>query len=336
MDLGKVEACRLLTRKPGTAAAIPGSLWIARLYPKLLHLEGPQGQSVVYDLPIAGVVVEWSAQVDYLRQEICIWGRANDAFRLKLSAGPEGITLQPKGTDRIIIIPEPQPAKMPPERLQFGAHDTVIIEHWAAKPQLARLLQMWHALGCSIDSEPVAIDEVSLLGKLALAVSNQERHQLAGLFTDIWRTGFCDMWAPRKVDASFWGYTLPATQSPAYTLLCAGAALIRQLIVSSSATGLSLLPLLPKELPAGRLLHGQGEGYSFHLEWTKGAPRRLLLQSHSDCTLQLHWPQMQQARLRNLSDKQPALQLIMPGETLHLTAHQSLLIDHFQKSRRNT
>jgi len=332
MDLGKIEPCRMLTHQPGTAAALPGSLWLATLYPKLIRLEGPQGQSIIYDLPIAGVVSAWSAQVDFLKREISIWGRANQYFHFRLAACADGIVLDSKEHSRVILVSDQQPVRPCQERLQFGAHDKVVIERWGTNPALQRLLQMWYALGASLDVVNDAHDESSLLGSLAQAVANRDRQSLKGLFLDTWRAGFSGMWAPRKLDASFWGYAQPATQGHEHLLLSSGSTLIRQLIVQNDADSLSLLPLLPKELPAGRLLNGQAEGYSFQLEWTKCSPRRVLIHSHRDLSLHLHWTQMQQARLRCLQSDKKTIARISPGEILTLKANQSILIDNFQKS----
>jgi hypothetical protein len=333
MQLGRPEPCRPLTRRPGAWAPIPGTFWRVQLFPTQVRLEGPLGQRIVSDLPIQGPVTEWTAQLDLDRYLIRMWGKAEERFSIILQARSGKIEWLSEGR-------HPQSHQLAnhvetfgptQERLQFGDHSIQDIDRLQALV-LSHVVPTWFRLGFPLPEQHVQPNEPSLAGQWAQSMADLDRHRTAQAIVRLRKAGFKDLWSPESQDSGFWGFGMPATTGPAHQLLAAGARLLRDMVVQHNDRELILLPCLPKELPAGRWLHGQWPNVgTVHLEWTRGFPRRLLLEPNAEGTLALRWHGSSASVspvIDGVPHKRKAVQLL-PGQPLEVVAGQPLLIDRF-------
>jgi hypothetical protein len=334
--LGRPEPCRPLTRRPGSWAPIPGCRWQVQLFPTQLRLLGPAQERQIIDLNITGPVQQWTAQLDLDHQEIRIWGRAQDFFLFRLGVVNGALVLRGKRADdlnRVLVEQLTSPAACV-ERLQFGCHAMQDVERLNAHV-LPQIVPTWFRLGMALEHQAQDPAELSLMGRWAQALQNQDRRQAAELILQLRRAGFQDLWAPQQVDHQFWGFGLPPTLSDPFHLLAAGARLLRKMILTSDEDSCTLLPLLPKELPAGRFLNAQWPGVgALHLEFTRGRPRRLVLEPHVSRSVRLVWDG-DHARVRVLKEGVPIREgerQLKSGDPLEIVAGRSLHLDRFWQS----
>jgi hypothetical protein len=333
MQLGRPEPCRPLTRRPGAWAPIPGTLWKAQLFPTQIRLEGPLGQRVVRDLPIEGAVQEWTAQLDLDRFAIRMWGKAKQPFSILLQAQAGCILWRKEGRDHHfeVLASNVEMHEPTKERIQFGEHALQDVDRLNSH-SLSHAVPTWFRLGYPLQANGLTPDEPSLAGQWAASVARSDRQGVAQAIHQLRKAGFHDLWNPQSQDTGFWGFGLPPTLQPAFQLLASGARLLRDMVVQHQAQDMSLLPCLPKELPAGRWLYGEWTGVGVvHFEWTRGFPRRMLLVPTHQTAAVLRW-QGTQARLSPLLDgnpqKQAALQ-IKSGQPFEVLPGQSVLLDRF-------
>jgi hypothetical protein len=341
MLLGRPEPCRPLTRRPGAWAAIPGTMWKVQLFPTQIRLYGPQGQRVLADLPLDHPVEEWTAQLDLDRFETRIWGKAGQPFLFRLVVCSGRILLKgrrEKGPSITLTegVEQWYPSQ---ERLQFGNHALQNVDGAVGSASVAQIASTWFRLGLPLPaSEPIE-EELSLLGQWASTVRSLERHRIVDAIVQLRKAGFCDLWSPQEVDQNFWGYGLPPTMQNGWHLLASGARLLRKMALQSNDLDAFLLPSMPKELAAGRLLNAHWPGVgTLDLEWTKGSPRRLLLTPSHEETISLRWIG-DEARVRPLQGGVPhraGTALLHPGEPLQVHPGQPLLIDRFFSRRSSS
>ena len=326
MLLGRQEPVRPLSRRPGSQAPIPGTRWSARLYPTQLHLQGPLGEAMCVPLPVTGCVQEWTAQLDLHHREIRIWGRSDHYFLFRIRAEEEGIFLigERQCALRQLLVPAPGERNWTGAWLQFGSHAVQDVDRLRVRPSLQQLLPAWFLLGDGLlpDTPPFP-EEASLLGELARSIASHHPADLERLLETLWRVGFSDLWMPQLRDAQFWGASLVPTLEDPWKLLSAVRPMLQQMFLAEDSEGLHLLPCLPACLPAGRLLHCPWSGGLCSLEWTKGTPRRVLLQAAKDCTIQIHGKHLTSAQIRT---SHPPDRPFHKGDVVHLTAGQELLL----------
>jgi hypothetical protein len=334
MSLGRIEPCRPLTRRPGAWAPLPGSDWKVQLFPTQIRLLGPQGQRLIQDLPVQGAVRTWTAQLDLDRHEIRLWGEANSYFCATLRAKEQAIhlTLGRQQLQQLILVEGVESWAPTQERLQFGNHSVQDVDKLGSNLPLSHVVPTWFRLGISLPRQQAQPQELSLLGLLAQKVEEGNRSGVGQAILQNRRAAFQDLWAPQAVDHGFWGFGIPPTLQDDQHLMSAGAWLLRDMVLKTVGFQATLLPCLPKELPAGRLLRAAWpEVGSLEIEWTRGRPRQVLLTPSHAASIQLHW-QEGAARLRPLKEQVPVrseARSLRSGEKLEVVPGRPLLLDRF-------
>ncbi len=245
----------------GVECLVPLSDFIVQVYPAMLKLG-----SLEFPIAITGPVKEFTVQIDLERDCVWIWGKAKEGhYRLKLSASSSGLSLF---VDRA-----------PKDGISIGGRmiqkkETILLSkggRFTPKAPCERLsLGNWKAQDWDLVRRRADLKEIApllfLLGQKlpkveAPLLSHPEHFFLAAL------SGLC---APKPQDAIDQG--LPPFQGEPAVLIQGAYQTLRSYLID----GLSILPKIPTDWDAGRVLGLKTEYGTVDLEWTKGHMRRMI------------------------------------------------------------
>ncbi len=131
------------------------------------------------------------------------------------------------------------------------------------------------------------------------------------------QAGFTGILVPQANDPLHQGLPRPPSD-----LLHAGAQAIRDAILQADATSLTI----PRPTwTVGRLVGAQAPFGTIDLEWTKGAPRQMVIHPSPDTQITLHLPpEIKQCRLNRTT-------VLKNGALLNLQAGEVVALDRFEK-----
>lgn len=273
----KIEIRERITpfsHQSGVECLVPLSDWVVQAYPAMLKVGSKE-----FPVALTGPVKEFTVQMDVERECVWIWGKAKEGhFRLKLLASGLGLSLfvdraptigisvggqllQKKET--VLLATGGRIAeKLPIERLSLGnwkAQDWDLVRR---RSDLAEIAPLLFLLGQKLPQVNAPL------------LSHPEHFFLAAL------SGIC---APKLQDAidqglpPFVGEPIGLIQSAYYTL--------RSYLID----GLSILPKLPLDWDAGRILGLKTEFGTLDIEWTKGHMRRMIFSPSQSASLTFHF-----------------------------------------------
>lgn len=223
------------------------------------------------------------------------------------------------------------------ERLSLGSHKKQEWEGIRRRLDFRELFPIWFRLGSILSLSPrIEPNEgvFSLLEACREAIEAHQPEHVLPAFEKLFLAGFGGMFVPRLRDEEHQGI-LPAEAgeargSPLY-LLSEGADLIRSLFLVASDNEIAILPNLPPEFFAGRMLHLLCPPYGeIDLEWSKKTIRRLVFRAARDGEVHFHFrSSVKRYRLhRTLRDKGEVRTI---GEPLEIKSGNTYLLDQFQK-----
>ncbi len=198
---------------------------------------------------------------------------------------------------------------------EMGASSSIGIESAAFLPQIDRLslgnnkqqdfdlifrrgdfkeiFPLWHRLGQLIPNNwpPTSCGTASLLKECEKAIRASAKEHILKHFKRLFVAGFESTLSPSLLDTHYNGFPLPFVETAAspLVLLTEGAKLIRSLFVQEAENTLYILPSLPPEFHAGRLLNVKCELGFLSLEWTKKEIRRIKFYAVKDGLLNFHF-----------------------------------------------
>lgn len=249
------------THQMGTCLVMPGSKEAVRIFPARLEPVGGEG----VDLPITGPITHFTAIQDLERGGIRVSFSCQAGFvRYTIHPGP--ILHLDKGNIALPWQGEARTPPLPQERLFFGSHKKLDWELVVRRKDSKELFPIWHRLG-------LMLPEGSDPGPSLLS----QAHDVASLM-DLFSAGFYGLMVPSKTDPYHQGFPLPpiAGEDP-YLLLSAGARLIRSLFFQETDSHLHLLPALPREFAAGRMLDIDTQFGRLSFEWSKHRLRKAVM-----------------------------------------------------------
>jgi len=302
---------------PGVACLLPSTSHRVEVFPSLircgehewpLEVEGPSARfTVVQDLEHSCVTVFSESYHVHLLPD------------LTLVSGK-----RPKNTS--VSLP----------RYHFGDHKKLEWERVKARCHMGEVFPLWLRLGQLLRLPHVPIDTsgmFSLLTKCEEVISEHKPERILPAFKKVFLAGFEGMMIPRNQDSEHQGI-LPSkaeisTTSPLY-LLTWGAELIRSLFFRSYGQELVILPELPPELFAGRIV---GETFTFgtcDIIWSKKELTALVLHAQTSGEIHLHFPPMWSS-FRLKRGKHTHCQRIPCGTPLAIEAGEHYVLDCFEK-----
>lgn len=234
------------SKEPGTCCLIPGTTYALQFFPTLIK---------VYDLAQSG----W-----LLIREIPIESPSRFLVTMDLERGEvrfgkevmyiEGVTPVPCGHV---------------ERLALGSHKKQEWELVRRRCDLAEILPIWFRLG-------------QMVPQVATKLTGTAELLERGEFRKAFLAGFSGIMTPHLEDRMHYGYTEgDAQESSPLVLLTEGYKRIRKLFLVESDE-IAILPELPTELHAGRMLGLKVSAGELDLEWSKKFIRRMQLRAEID------------------------------------------------------
>lgn len=173
-----------------------------------------------------------------------------------------------------------------------------------------------------------------LLEECRDVISRHRPEHILFSFRKLFRAGFTTMLTPRLKDEDFQGIlqneTVHEGDTPLF-LLSEGAKLIRSLFIAQNKNQISILPHLPPEFFAGRLLNikclSLGE---LDIEWTKKMLRRMVFRAVSDGEILFRFPSpLKQFRVRE--GRRDRGRVMHCGDLLEIKSGSFYLLDQFKK-----
>lgn len=297
---------RPFSRLPGTKLLLLHTQWQLTAYPTLLIFSflGEKTRDPVYlHLTNCKEVESWMVMQDLEKGRIHLFNRGKKGhFSYRLAAEErklmlrvdrcpdEGVTLFWAGKKKelqrkeawqipLTIAPFKATAR---EKIHFGCHKSQDWELIRRRGQLREIIPLWLALSQQIPETcsdrtpmPPMLDELSVL------IQKGAQQDIAAVLVRLFRLCFDTMLLPYASDVHHWGSSGqdPELKPVSFALLRYSGALLRSLFFQVDAEGRGIvLPCLPSELPAGRLVGlDRLPGVTIDLEWSKKRVRRLIL-----------------------------------------------------------
>lgn len=262
--LSIAERLRPFSNELGTKVLLPGTSTRLTVYPTRVEFHDLSGTEPVHirteELPLRGPIEGFTVQQDLEKACVSVWGRSPDGhFRYSWSG-------------------EKKPAL---ERLSLGCHKkqdwTLVMRRF----EMAEVFPFWYHLAQLVPPQKPAlyVGTASLLPACCEAIVQRDRVHLLKPFQNLLRAGFEGMLSPRLHDTDYQGFELKELKGNPTPLahLTEGALLMRSLFFQREENRLLILPALPVEFHAGRLLQIRcGEYGTLDIEWTKKLIRRMV------------------------------------------------------------
>lgn len=313
------------SHRPGTPLLLPHSGWKVVAYPaRLLFQKVEEEEMRALTLRIPPPIHQFTALQDLERGGVRVWGRGGSGyFCYRILPALEGITLTLERIDEGLLLCDLEgrsyaltkgeslhlPASASPlftpnrERLYLGSskkQDWCLIRR---RLSLAEILPLWFEMGKGLPSSDQ--ESSSPLEECWGLASRKQRAFIGPALLQLFQSSFEGGLVPRLFDSDYMGYVGKAKEeaslrSPLF-LLGEGARLIRSLFIKWEEEGrLALLPCLPKELLAGRLIHSAvSPTLCVALRFAKGRPFAAQLRVLKSQQLQLSFgPSLASFRFR--------------------------------------
>lgn len=352
---------------PGTVCLLPKTHLKLQIFPTRVHFFLFEEASFLFTLSwdIQGPLKDFTVEMDLQQEQINVFGMtATGYIRYRLRRQSDGIGViidklpqecvnchlsHHNQTYRLsrgetLLIPRTfieQPPLFQPERLSLGMHKMQDWEHIKRRQDLKEILPIWMRLGQITPHLPPSSStkgNLSLLEKCRESIRDNLKQEILPAFTRLFLTAFDGICVPRLFDVDYQGI-LPvekaeSTDPSPIPILTEGAALIRSLFLKETQDLLSLLPCLPADFHAGRVLEAHtllGDRVDF--EWTKKLLRRVILRPHSERIVRLKISrQIRACRVRTSLKERGREHSLKDGILLlELSPKQTLFIDCFKK-----
>ena len=339
------------THKPGTMAYLPGSPHVIQVFPTALRLYGWHFDEteLVQELtfPDVGPLSGWTASFDSMRHIVVLEGSAKQGFvRFCIDSSPDGISFRSrKGPVKVVtrdetvclqqgekfpLVQTPcTPPQFPTPRLLLGWNKAQNWDRICTTAAMEEVLPLWYQLSPA-RSETAIEPSSTLIGQIIEAIQKQDSHAVLSAFATFFRVAIHDFFVPKRKDDLFLGYSNPLLPDDmsivqVHPLICC---LIRSMFLQEEGNIVTILPCLPKEFIAGRLLHETlTSGHHIDLEWRKGCIRRILVHATRDDTLTLR-SSAASGSIRELHGKRRK-SIFKVGDPIEIHKDEQYLLDNF-------
>ncbi len=343
-ELKIASRLRPFSHQPGVEMPLPGTLFVARLFPKRVELRSlVSSESISVDLPFTGALRDFTAQLDLERGRILFWGESSEGYLRFLLGRERGeIVLRCekgplKGRSWQLASLPPGERTIPRARLCLGEHHLQDGQLMQRRLDPKELLPFWHRL--ALFSPPLAEvamptgGSFSLLKRCYEAIERDERDALYEALSSLLRVGFSGLFCPEPSDRLFQGILdeSAADASAAPQLLAAGSHLLSKMLLDETEKGIHPLPCLPRQIPSGRARLWQlRQGHLVDFEWRQTELRRMIIHPALATTTAL-LGRFASCRLTRLTPTGPQEETLLPSQSFALTSGEPLYLDRFQK-----
>jgi len=223
------------------------------------------------------------------------------------------------------------------ERLHLGANKAQDAELIIRRKDLTEIIPELYFLSQSVPASDFSeVEKLSLYSEALAAVNEKNKEILYQKLYDFCRASFKSLFFPKLFDDEFLGYLYPAlTENSKATPLCILKKcfqLIRRLFFYEEGSVLHILPALPKEFHAGKMVDlTTSTKDKISLEWTKKRLRQMTIVVKERKEFVFQFPSdVKTYRLQNLKTKDVLGEFTRDSQLL-LDADATYLLDHFQK-----
>lgn len=308
---------RPFSHQPGVVVLVPGTTLAVQAFPTLIKV----GEKV-HPIPTKGAVKNFTVIQDLERFCVTVY---SDTYHYHILPSGE-----------VISSKHPQTPTYQGARYDFGVHKKQEWEGIKKRGDIRELFPIWHRLGALLTLPPTSMDSqgtFQLLQACEQAITSHRPETIAPAFVALFKAGIEQLMIPRGLDTDYQGY-LPSdasvsTTDPLY-LLTEGSRLITSLFIRGEGNELSILPDLPPELFAGRVVGQLCLFGTLSLQWQQKKLRHLHLRATHSGELHLHLPpDIRQFRWREDSQKKGLV--CERGTTLAISASRDYFLDRFER-----
>ncbi len=308
---------------PGSRCLIPGSGYLVEAFPtqlKISNLDGDLVKEVALD--VAGPLKRFTLFQDLERGCVTL---SSECYRLHILPNLE-----------VNFNKNPPLPPLSKERLALGCHKKQQWERIRERLDFNEIFPLWFRLGSLLTLSPRGGGNKGpffLLEKCREAIMAHRPETIIPAFEKLFLAGFGHLLVPRRQDEEHHGilpFNESTADSPLY-LLSEGAQLIRSLFIVQEGEEIALLPNLPPECFAGRMIDIAVPPIGkISMEWSKKTIRRLYLFAEKGGEATLHFPSfIKSYRLRQ--SRNDVGNVGQNGDSLVIKSGSLYLLDQFQK-----
>ncbi|MBS0623123.1 MAG: hypothetical protein JSS62_00710 [Verrucomicrobia bacterium] len=311
------ERLRPFSHTPGIKCLIPSTCHQVQVFPTLVRLENQ-------DIPLEakGPLHNFTVVQDLERCCVTVFSEAYHFHILP--------NLQ------IVESKHPHSPFYQTARYSFGRHKKLQWERLRHSCDFAQLFPIWLRLGMLLTLPTCHIDSTGMFSLLAECEHEIAAHRpelILPAFHRLFLAGFGGMMVPRNQDEEYQGILSSqegCSKTSALYLLTQGAELIRSLFLRSCGQELVILPHLPPELFAGRIVAERFDFGTLDMIWSKKQLKALSLHTSQSGELHLHFPaHLHSFRLKRF--KQDRGRRVVCGTPLAIEANEHYVLDCFEK-----
>lgn len=362
MKITIAERLHPFSHEVGTKFLLPRTSWSVQVFPTRLYfsdLEG-KGESFYLELDFVGPIKEFTAEMDLEQGSLSVFGKTRQGYlRYQIDSRDNGIFLTmektpldnvichrlseefslQKGEPHLLLKTEGGVAKTR-ERLSLGMHKAQDWDLIRRRLDCKEIFPHWFALSrfspSTEDNSKVREGNFSLLRACEEKIEQRDRVGVLEAFENLFLAAFEGILVPRLYDSEYQGIEITKAaikpNSSAMPLLVKSGRLIRSLFIREDKGDVWILPCLPSQFHAGRMIGvctSQNECLNF--EWTKKDLRRVEIESASNKEMRLRLPKG--IRSLRLASKEGAKTVDVDSEgraVLSLEAGKTMQLDRFE------
>ncbi|MBN1915355.1 MAG: hypothetical protein JW769_05655 [Parachlamydiales bacterium] len=356
-----------LSHKMGEQCIVPGTCWIASIFPtklSLFHREALSSEEkleFVWDLK--GPFLKFTVFLDLEKQRIQVSGQTPEGwFRFSLKGSSDGFFLffekVPKKRCRyhyvsnmrvfpesqeafieeknFLKIPMPLKSKIPSrfEKLFLGDNKSQEISSIYKRLDWREIFPLWFYQGQQV---PKVCEEyfgtATLLASLEEEIRENHKKEAEKLFYALFVTSFQDLLVPHLIDEKFQGIVASQdilSQASPLIIVQRGYELIRSLFFQQKKEQFFLLPHLFSLFVSGRMIHICCDNLGFlDLQWSKSMIRKMIFYPLKDFEMRLHAPLVKKFRLKK--SKKDRGEVLSIEKVIPIEKELVYFFDRFQK-----
>lgn len=301
MKISIAERLRPFSHVPGTKFLLPKTSLCVQIFPTRLYFNDLKNtkRTFTITLDLKGPITNFTAELDLEKGWIRVFGMTQEGFmRFYLQADESGVWLKMEKTprekvrgswllgeefclakeERVLLDAQVGLAVSLVPRLSLGMHKLQDFDQVRKRRDLKEIFPHVLQLASFVPTVSTHCHH-PLLMACWQAIENEEKEKLSTLFEHIFCACFEGVLTPRWIDSDHQGIIeeLPQDGCPLH-LLAQIAACMRALFFQESAEEIALLPSLPPQFHAGRLINLQtAKGPILDLEWSKKRLKKVII-----------------------------------------------------------
>ncbi len=316
---------RPFSHLPGSCCLVPGTSYEVEVFPSLIRFYdlGKAERELIDEIAVEteGVLKEFTVMQDLERGCVSVWG--------------EGLSYHVLPTLKIVETKNPKIEKPAShEKLSLGSHKKQEWEMVKKRCDFREIFPLWFRLG-SLTTVKGSLKSkkgiFALLEECKEKIAAHRPERILFSFEKLFLAGFRSMMVPRLVDEDYLGI-LPVECEPgsetALHLLSEGARLIRSLFITQKKNKIAILPNLPPQFFAGRMVQLNCDAGEVDLEWTKKFIRQMVFRAKKSGELCFEFPSsVNRFRLRGHPKEKG--EVIACGKPFEIKSGTTYLLDRF-------